>query len=209
MRNLLIVALGMMLVACGAEQSPQGKALFGGDNLEGWAFALEKDVDVEAAASVFQAEDGVIKVAGMPFGYLYTAEQYDAYKLSFEWRWVGEGSNSGVFIHVQNPGEVWPRAYEYQLMAGKAGDMVLLGGAELENFKGEGEFPIKPRKADCEKSVGEWNKGEIVVKRTLVQFYTNGKLQNEAITKFEKGHIALQSEGGALEFRNIYIESIK
>jgi hypothetical protein len=87
--------------------------------------------------------------------------------------------------------------------------MVMLGGAKLENYPCEGEFPIKPRKGDCEVAVGEWNKGEIVVMGTSVEYYTNGELQNEATTKFDKGHIAFQSEGGALEFRNVTLTPIE
>lgn len=208
MKKFFILICSVLAVSCASDQQPK-RVLFNGNNLEGWSFALEKGAEVEAAMKVFAAEDGVIKVSGVPFGYLYTDEQYAEYKLHFEWRWVGEPNNSGVFIHVQNPGDVWPRAYEYQLMAGHAGDMVMLGGSEIEDFECVGEFPIKPRKQDAEKSAGEWNVGEIVVDGTIVKFYVNGVLQNEAVTKFDCGHIALQSEGGALEFREIYMQDIK
>lgn len=208
MKKFLVVICSLLVVACSSDQNAK-RMLFNGNNLEGWSYAFEQNADLEAATKVFTAEDGLIRVAGEPFGYLYTDKQYSKYKLHFEWRWVGEPSNSGVFIHVQNPGEVWPRAYEYQLMAGNAGDMVMLGGSKIEAFECVGEFPIKPRKQDAEKAAGEWNVGEIIVDGTIVKFYVNGVLQNEAVTKFDCGHIALQSEGGALEFHEIYLQDIK
>ena len=51
-------------------------------------------------------------------------------------------------------------------------------------------------------------------KRLFLQFdgaahiatvYINGKLQNECTTNTTDGYIALQSEGGPIEFRNLYI----
>ncbi|MBO5217732.1 MAG: DUF1080 domain-containing protein [Alistipes sp.] len=209
MKQLSICIILLVLTACGEAPQKKRDMLFNGDNLSGWEMAVMPGADMQQATELFRAEQGNIKIAGEPFGYLYTVEQHSVYKLHFEWRWVGEPTNSGVFIHVQNPGDVWPRAYEFQLMAGHAGDMVMLGGAKLEDFPCEGEFPIKPREGDYENAAGEWNTGEIVVNGPFLEYYVNGHLQNQATAKFETGHIALQSEGGPLELRNIYLEAIE
>ncbi len=38
--------------------------------------------------------------------------------------------------------------------------------------------------------------------------YINGSLENEGTVDVDKGYIALQSEGGALQFRNIWIKPL-
>ena len=61
-----------------------------------------------------------------------TEETYDDYRLHVEWRWIGEATNSGIFQRVQEGDKVWPQGIECQLMAGRAGDLVLLGGARAD-----------------------------------------------------------------------------
>ena len=53
---------------------------------------------------------------------------------------------------------------------------------------------------------GEWNRAEIICKGDKMMVYINGSLENEATLAYKTGYIALQSEGGPLAFRNIYIE---
>lgn len=96
-------------------------------------------------------------------------------------------------------------------MAGRAGDLVLLGGARAAGIEPVGKFPIKARigDADCEKPAGEWNEAEIVCQGDRMTVYINGILQNECSGTNRTGYIALQSEGGTLEFRNVYLTDVK
>ena len=41
------------------------------------------------------------------------------------------------------------------------------------------------------------------------EVYINGKLANECMSIRSLGHIALQSEGGPIEFRNIYLTKVE
>ena len=62
----------------------------------------------------------------------------------------------------------------------------------------------------AEKPIGQWNTYDIVCKGDTIQLFVNGTLQNEAAKTSEKsGWIGLQSEGGPIEFRNVYIEPLK
>lgn len=74
-----------------------------------------------------------------------------------------------------------------------------------------GKFPIKARIGDagCEKPAGEWNEAEIVCQGDRMAVYINGVLQNECSGTNRTGYIALQSEGGTLEFRNVYLTDVK
>lgn len=183
--------------------------LFNGSNLDGWVKVSKED-----APNLFSVRDGAIAVEGKPFGYIRTARKYADYKLHVEWRWVGSGTNSGIFQRVQDPDGVWPEAVECQLKAGCAGDLVCLGGARIAEvpYDPSVKFPKKERidkGAAIEFADGEWNRAEIICKGCKMMVYINGRLENEATLSRSDGYIALQSEGGALEFRNVYIEPVK
>ena len=197
------VAFSALMTSCtgGAEKVQ----LFNGTDLSGWEFILAEGSDVPAA-EVFTVKDGNIHVAGQPFGYMRTSSKYADYTLHVEWRWVGEGTNSGIFQRVQDGDKLWPNAIECQLCSGKAGDFVMLGGSKIEEMECVEEYPVFERVGDYEKPVGEWNVAEIVCKGNKITVYVNGKLQNECTCDSTEGDIALQSEGGPLEFRNVYIE---
>ena len=203
-----ILVAGVVAVMITGCQKAEKIVLFNGENLAGWNSVLAEGAEGIEAVDVFTVVDGNIRIAGEPFGYMYTEQQYDNYRLHVEWRWVGEGSNSGIFQHVKYPDLIWPEAIECQLCAGKAGDLVMLGGAKIFDIKCEGEFPVKDRFVDNEKPVGEWNVAEIVSDSREMKIYINGKLANECRSLSSRGHIALQSEGGPIEFRNIWLTKI-
>ena len=182
-------------------------SLFNGKDLTGWVPVTES----ESEEPVFKVEDGCIVVSGKPNGYLRTARQYGDYSLHVEWKWIGSGTNSGIFQRIQEGDKVWPTAYECQLMAGRAGDIVSLGGARIKEvpYDPAVKFPMKKRVhsgAQIELPDGEWNRAEIICKGDKMMVYINGSLENEATLAYKTGYIALQSEGGPLAFRNIYIE---
>ena len=72
-RNLAaLLTLGLLLcLSCGERETK----LFNGKNLDGWAFHLAPDSTVPAA-DVFGAKDGVITIAGQPFGYMITEDSF-------------------------------------------------------------------------------------------------------------------------------------
>src|SRR3972149_10957419 len=104
-------------------------SLFNGHDLSNWVFQL-KDPAVDPAG-VFTIQNGVIHIKGDPFGYMRTKEQYSDYKLHLEWRWPVEATNSGVFVHAQEPDAIWPRCIECQLFAGSAGGFICMAGADM------------------------------------------------------------------------------
>ena len=182
----------------------QNTELFNGTDLTGWECFVDPSSGV-AASEVYSVVDGNIRIAGQPFGYLRTSEKYGDMKLHAEWRWVEEGTNSGLFVRVQDGDKLWPNAIECQLCSGKAGDFVMLGGSKIQEMECVEKFPVKDRVGDFENPVGEWNVAEVVCQGNKITVYINGKLQNECTCDSTEGYIALQSEGGPLEFRNIYI----
>ena len=207
--RFLFAALTLALAAGSCSREPRTE-LFNGRDLTGWVCVTDPE-GVGDARDAFSVQNGNIRIAGSPFGYMRTEETYDDYRLHVEWRWIGEATNSGIFQRVQEGDKVWPQGIECQLMAGRAGDLVLLGGARADGIEPVGKFPIKARIGDagCEKPAGEWNEAEIVCQGDRMTVYINGMLQNECSGTNRTGYIALQSEGGTLEFRNVYLTDVK
>ena len=202
--NLILTAVVAVLLMTACGEGNTKKELFNGKDLAGWVCFLDPTSNV-ATQEVYGVKDGNIHIKGMPFGYMRTAEKYGDYKLHVEWRWVGEGTNSGIFQRVQEGDKIWPESIEVQLCSGKAGDYVMLGGSKISDIECKGEFPVKDRNGDFEKPVGEWNTAEIICEGKTVTVYINGQLQNKCTGEHTEGSIALQSEGGPIEFRNIYL----
>ena len=207
--RFLFAALTLALAAGSCSREPRTE-LFNGRDLAGWVCVTDPE-GVGDARDAFSVQNGNIRIAGSPFGYMRTEETYDDYRLHVDWRWIGEATNSGIFQRVQEGDKVWPQGIECQLMAGRAGDLVLLGGARADGIEPVGKFPIKARIGDagCEKPAGEWNEAEIVCQGDRMAVYINGVLQNECSGTNRTGYIALQSEGGTLEFRNVYLTDVK
>ena len=203
MKKILALALGALVFASCGERQTQ---LFNGKDLTGWSFSLAPDSEVEAD-DVFDVEDGVIAIAGKPFGYMITDGTYGNYKLHVEWRWVDEPANSGIFVLAEPSDGLWPRCAEVNLMAGRAGDMIASGGSSFEELQ-EGRF-LRTSVDSAEKPAGEWNTAEIICDGNHIQAYVNGVLMNEAHFDRTEGRIALQSEGGPLEVRNVYLTPLK
>jgi len=206
MKKYLFLSI-IALAAYGCSGGAKTEKLFNGTDLSNWNFVVA-DNSVPAD-QVYSVKDGVIEIAGAPIGYMYTKEQYGDCVLEVEWRWVGEATNSGIFLLIEDPKNPFPNGIECQLHAGDAGDFVLLGGANLDEFQlAEGQerpgFPVvKKREASSEKPTGEWNKARIDIVGGVITVYINDVLQNVGTDKVLKGHIGLQSEGKTIQFRNI------
>ncbi len=207
---LMFLAASMLLVSsCKKENKVQ---LFNGKDLSNWKIVLPDGVPGD---SVFRVENNMLYVAGIPTGYIRTRDEYANYKLHVEWRWAAEPKNSGVLLHTTGEDIIFPNSIEAQLMAGNAGDIVLIGkGAgvtvgdstylihsEQNRYKAIPKF-----NESSENEPGQWNTYEIIAKDDQLELYVNGILQNKAtgVTK-TRGAITLQSEGGPIQFRNIYI----
>jgi len=186
-------------------------SLFNGENLDGWVCVADTTVVPD---SLFSVHDGAIAIAGKPFGYMRTDKKFADYKLHVEWRWIGRGSNSGIFQRVDDSDKVWPFAIECQLKKDRAGDLVCLGGAQLKEipYDPQVKFPVKRRNHPgdyIEFPDGGWNRAEIICKGYNMLVYINGSFENQATLPATEGYIALQSEGGPLEFRNIWVEPVR
>lgn len=188
--------------------------MFNGENLSNWNFVLEDSgVPVD---EVFMVRNGEIYIKGNPLGYMYTKEVYHNYNLELEYKWDGDATNSGVFLIIEDAKNPFPKGIECQLMDQKAGDFVLLGGSDMDEYQlPEGvierpEFPvIEKNTQSSENPIDEWNRVEISVYDGVIDVYINDVHQNTATSTATVGHIGLQSEGGGIYFRNITLAEIE
>ena len=182
--------------------------LFNGKDLSNWVFKL-KDPSIDPS-KVFTVRNGVINISGDPFGYMRTKEKYSDYELNVEWRWPKEPTNSGVFVHAQEPDTIWLKCVECQLQAGNAGDFVCMNGADMTERTDKSKPFVKKLVASSEKPAGEWNTMKVICKANIIEVYVNGVLQNRGTNvSLSSGHICLQSEGKDVEFRNVYLTKLE
>ena len=207
--NLSTFLLLLLFVASSCNQQQSGQ-IFNGKDLSNWKFVIENDA--VPAEEVYSVNDGVITIKGEPLGYMYTKEKFRNYTLELEYRWAENASNSGIFVLIEDPTNPFPKGIECQLKAGQAGDFVLLGGSDLNEYtlpEGVTEKPAFPvinkKESSSEKPTGEWNKAKIVVEDGKITVYINDVPQNIATSNTMEGHIGLQSEGESIQFRNIVL----
>jgi hypothetical protein len=210
--NKFIFLLTIMSLLCFTDgvKAQEVEKLFNGKDLSGWNFVVEKNS--KPADQVYSVRDSVIHINGT-LGYMYTKKKYSNYVLHVEWRWPAEATNSGIFILIEDPKNPFPNGIECQLAAGDAGDFVLLGGSNLNEYKapptGRPDFPVlKKANPSSEKPAGEWNHANIFVQDGVINVFINGIHQNTATNKVKSGYIGLQSEGKDIQFKNITVTDL-
>jgi hypothetical protein len=207
---LCVPAIGLMLAGC-----TQKIALFNGQNLDGWKpYLQDNSVD---AAKVWSVKDNVLRCEGKPTGYLRTVESYSDYTLHLEWRWPEKPANSGVLLNITGEDKVWPQCIEAQLQHLNAGDIVTIQKGSRITINGVLYQPentiakvIPKQLSSSEKPAGQWNRYDIVCKNGKIDLSVNGVRQNGGTGALPSaGNIGLQSEGGPIEFRNVYLIPLK
>ncbi len=187
--------------------------LFNGRDLTGW-------VNVNCAPETFTPRDGMIHCDGIPTGALRTDRQYENFILELEWRHLKSGGNAGVFIWagpLPAVGQPFLRSIEVQVLDhgyGKSdwftthGDIFPIHGSQMTPFspsKGDRSFPKEFRS----KGTNEWNHYRIVATNGVIRLSVNGaEVSGGTDCNWRKGYIALESEGGTVDWRNLRIHEL-
>jgi len=209
--------------------------LFNGRDLTGWKTFLDPKVPDADPKKVWTVANGEIHCLGKPYGYLITEKEYGDYVFRVQWRWPEGPGNSGVFVHVVGPDQIWPKSVEAQMFHKRAGDIWLVDGFKLtidparqdprspRHYARIGDRVVKTDTKDkqgrvvydfigpaVEKPVGEWNQYEITCRGDVIKLTVNGHFCNEGTqAEVSKGKILLQSEGAPVHFRNAEIKMLK
>ena len=215
MKSIMLIFLFAAALGFAADiNTPASRIdLFNGKDFSDFTFCMKDNADPIKTWSV---ANGVIHCTGKPVGYLRTTHSYRDYVVTVEWRFVKiapKADNSGVLVHIQSPDKVWPQCVQNQGKSSRQGDLFVMAGAECKEHLAMGKdanTPVPLRGEANEKGIGEWNTNVTVCAGNNVKAIINGKLMNE-ITEctLSSGFIGIQSEGGNIEIRKIFLEPTK
>jgi hypothetical protein len=209
---LLALACLLVLPASAQPAAPAPAAapisLFNGRNFDGLYIFVEPGTAEPGTA--WKIEDGLLRATGVGRGYVRTTAAYADYSLKVEWRWPKAAGNSGVMLNLVGPDLIWPKSFEAQLATGRAGDFASFGDARSKeeivsrNPRGVSTGRLAKSAPSAEKPAGEWNLFEIVVAGDTITINVNGTRMNRMTGVLPSGGtIGFQSEGTAIDFRNI------
>jgi hypothetical protein len=175
--------------------------LFNGVDLGDWRFVVDgREAPPGTAVTV---RDGTIAVSGAPVGYLATRRTFGNYTLRYEWRFTNPaGGNSGLLVHIQQTTHqgTWPTCVEVQGMQSEAGLLLALGGAkgQFSNDRSAISRAVRP---------GEWNTTSVTAVDGDLSVAVNGVPVASGHSDLRAGPVGFQSEGAALQIRNITIST--
>jgi len=224
----------LCLLSAGAtaqlNQPPQGfKALFNGENLDGWwgattedprgymnlppdQLAEKKKKSLDDIRKHWSVKDGVLINDGKGL-YLTTDKFYGDFELRLEYKTVPK-ADSGVYLRGVPQVQIW----DYTEAGGKWDIGADKGSGGLwNNPKGS---PGKDPLVLADKPFGEWNSMRIIMVGSRVTVYLNDKLvvdharmhnyfgKKNGLPVPDVGPIQLQTHGGAIHWRNVFIREI-
>jgi hypothetical protein len=175
--------------------------LFNGTDLADWRFVVDgKDAPLGTTVTV---RDGTIAISGTPVGYLATRRAFGNYALSYEWRFGDPaGGNSGLLVHIQQTRHEgsWPTCVEVQGMQSEAGLLLALSGAK-------GQFNSDRSAITRAVRPGQWNTTAVTAVDGDLSVAVNGVPVASGHSDLRSGPVGWQSEGAALQLRNITIST--
>ncbi|MGD0744076.1 MAG: DUF1080 domain-containing protein [Verrucomicrobiota bacterium] len=212
--GILSFFLTFVFAGCRTSSSHQsgGVKLFNGRNFSGWTFCMRSN---SAPAKTWSVAHGRIHCTGQPFGYMRTEKKFHDYQLTVVWRFVKvatNADNSGIFVHIQPPDKVFPQCVECQGQYQHQGDFVLAGGVGADGHPANGKkYGFIPQTGPSnENPAGEWNTNRIVCRNGAIELTVNDRKMNQLTgCNLSSGFIGIQSEGGELEIRKMFLERLK
>ena len=202
------------------------KQLFNGKDLTGWHIDVPEMDKKPELKTPFIIRNGLLVSLGTPGGHLITDENYENFKLTFQYRFAGKPGNCGALVFVSTPRalyDMFPKSIEVQMMNENAGDFWCIqeditvpdmekrrGPKEKWGVNGEKLRRIPNLTDGTEKPLGQWNIMHIECLGNSIKVWLNGVMVNYGYNATaKKGQIALQAEGSEVEFKNIEVAGIK
>jgi hypothetical protein len=178
-------------------------SLLGAKGPVGWVFLVKPSAN--ASGELWQVHGDEWRFPAGLTGYLRTEKSFSHYRLHVEWTYLEKLGNSGIFVAENEHDALWPHSYQINLKTGSAGDLLAQGDLKFS----DGSKTLTKKKPAAEKPVGEWNTSDITCDGHAITVVINGVAQNElADAPHTDGCVALQLEGAAIAFRNVWIEPL-
>jgi len=218
--SFALVAVMSITVTGAFGQKHQGEALkgftplFNGENLKGWhgrphvsPYKIEQWSDQklkkkraawnESLRQHWRVEDGVIINDGKG-PYLTTDEQYEDFVLLVDYK-MSPDADSGIYLRSSPQVQIWNRE---------------VGSGGLYNNKNHASEPM----TRADRKFGKWNHLRIKLVDNRATVHLNGKkvVDDTVMENFwnrdkklrERGVIQLQTHGGEMRFRDVYIKPL-
>lgn len=148
------------------EKEAGWKLLFDGKTTTGWRAIGKKDFPEKG----WVVEDGSLKhVSKGGGGDIVTAEDYDSFELTWEWK-IGKAGNSGLKYNLPDPKK--GVGCEYQMLDDQGHPDGQRGG-RLHQTAGLYDL-IEPSAETKPAAIGEWNSSKLIVNGTKVEHWLNG-----------------------------------
>lgn len=226
-RYILPVVLAFTLARAGADQPPTGfTALFNGKDLDGWFGRETEDPSLlwkmtpeELAAHQASTQEDIKKhwkaendelINDGHGKYLTTKKNYRNFELLIDYKTVPK-ADSGIYLRGCPQVQIWDSTEKEKFSIGADKG----SGGLWNNSPGTaGKDPSKK----MDKPFGEWNSFRILMIGERVTVHLNGeKVVDNAVMEnyfdrkrpiFAEGPIQLQTHGGEIRWRNVYIREI-
>ena len=132
-------------------------------------------------------------------GFLVSTELYDDFELTIEFK-PDTTVNSGVLVRCQEPEDIaLSNCYEINIWDQHPNQDYRTGAIVIHSIP-----PFVHLN-----SVGKWNQYRIIARGDKLSVWLNEELTAGMTTaEFSRGHIALQSAGGKVQFRDLSIKKI-
>lgn len=215
-RSFAVMSLAAILAVSTAVAAaqPNDNLLFDGRDLTTFRFVfLDRSTNPN---QTFVAANGLLRITGSPFGYMYTARSYRNFVLRYDWRYTPNGLGpedmklaSGVLIHIQDPargtaGGLWPPSIQVQGMNREAAKLVEIGDQVIRNVVDDNNARRRALRP-----VGQWNATEVVSREGMLSTRLNGVPIGSCTTNLRSGPIGFQSEGAQIDYANIVITELR
>jgi hypothetical protein len=226
--RLTLVFLAIPVAAVGQEEAPPGfTPLFNGKDLTGWHGmphvdpyilaalpAAERQVLIEKwtadARNHWTVDQGELVNDGQG-AYLTTDKDYGDIELLIDYKTVPK-ADSGIYLRATPQVQIWDFTKEggkWSIGADKGS-----GGLWNNSPGAPGKDPL----VLADKPFGQWNSFRIIQVGERTTIYLNGKLvvdharlenfHNRKLPLLRKGPIQLQTHGGEIRWRNLFIREI-
>ena len=201
------------------EKAAGWKLLFDGKTTNGWHCFGNKPVNG------WTVENGELVALGKEGLDIITDGEYENFELTIEWK-LSKLANSGIFYDVVEEGFKAPyeSGPEYQLLDD------INWPDKIEGWQTTGaNYAMYPPKVKAMRPIGEWNQTKIIVNKSHVEQWLNGKMtvsferwtpdwearikagkwkDYPGYAKAKKGKIGMQHEQNKVFFRNIKIREL-
>jgi hypothetical protein len=199
--NIVAVAIGLVLATLGVRAQGTFIPLFDG-TLKGW-------VVENTTAGNITVDGGVLRVEA-PSGWLRSERQFTDFTLRTQFRFLTDDADSGVFFRT-GAGifmRGWPNnSYQVQVRNPVTRSRLPAVGGLFRHGMPPGEITFDDSVVEkLSRGTGQWQDLEIIVSDESLTVRLNGtEITRATNIARQPGHIGLQAETGAVEYRAIEI----